>query len=94
MSKLMINDRHEVEGEFTFQAHYEVVNKLSVMTLEGTLEVDEVYLGNIDKIESENYAVKGVHVHDEEYGTATGKIAYYFSAKEYAMARKDITEND
>lgn len=95
MASIQINDKHIVEGGFTFSVGYDMASKPPIVKISGVLVVGgDKYLSDIQKIESEDYVLEDVQVYSEEYGSDTDEIAYSFIAKSYGMAKEDLMAND
>lgn len=94
MASIQINDKHVVEGGFTFSVGYDTTVNPPLIKISGVLVVGgDKYLSDIQKIESEEYVLDGVQVYNEEYGSDTDEIAYSFMAKSYGMAKEDLMAN-
>ena len=86
MAKVLINDKNTIEGNFTFRVSYDNSQKPPLVSIEGILTSEVPYMEVITRIESERYLLDGVHVHAEEFGSNDKNIAYYFTAKSFAIA--------
>lgn len=75
-----------MEGRFTFNSEYDLKSVPPLTDIRGVFISDAGYLGGITCLENERYAVTGIHVYREEYASEEDSIAYYFTAKSFAVA--------
>ena len=86
MTKIIINDEHQIEGDFTFKVSYDSTQNPPRVAIEGVMTSTEPYMEEINRIESARYLLEGVHVYTEEFGSSDKNIAYYFTAKSFSIA--------
>ena len=86
MSKILINNEIYNEGVFSFTTEYDQQSNPPLVNISGVMTTKSGYLGSIRTIENDRYALEGVHVYQEGYGSEEDEIAYYFTAKRYMIA--------
>lgn len=82
MTILLINSETKIEGSMSVSMGL----KNNSLVIDGALKTD-MYIEEIDCIESERYFIDGVTVISESFGTDNDDIIYNFTAKSMKVKR-------
>ena len=86
MSKILLNDKQYIDGEFSFDVSYDVSVNPPLMQINGVLSSKNGYLPEIFSLENERYAITGINVYQESFGSEEDTMVYHFEAKAYGLA--------
>lgn len=79
MSEIKINDKHNIKGKVSLVNELDDSSSPAVISYSGVLSTD-LYIENIDKIETDKFIINGVRVYYESIGSETGEVLYQFTA--------------
>lgn len=80
MSKLIINDKIELEGSFNIEREYDKDAKPPIMYKRGILQLPK-YIDEIFSIENDLYVINGIEVYKEVFASDEKDVGYEFSYK-------------
>ena len=79
MADIIVNDKTNIKGKMTISRSLDISKDPVVLTIIGQLETHR-YFEEITTLESERYAVTGITVLQESFGSDDFNIVYTFAA--------------